>query len=263
MDSLRDGVEWPFSNASRKRLQEFAEIVEKWRQLPQDENIFVLFDTIISDINYWGHLAKISEDDNQLQERTENLDQMRGYLKSMPKRSLNQFLAETTLASDVDNEDPDPNKVVLQTLHTAKGLEYPAVFIVGLNEGLLPHYWSMQEQSSNNEEQGDIDIYVDRGGIDEERRLFYVGITRCMSHLFLCYSRYGNLIRGARYQDASRFLQELPLELLETENGEPLNSLRAGTRALPSTAARLPAAKGLPEWARRELIDAVAWGQNT
>ncbi len=227
------------SAAGKKNLLAFAKQLDGWRELAKSASVALLLRKIVDDIGFWDYLAKISDTEAQRQEREENIEELEQYLIANPELSLADFLTETTLVSDADALDDERDVATLQTLHTAKGLEYSVVFIVGLEEGTLPHQLSLME----------------KGGEQEERRLLYVGITRSMSQLYLSFSDYRSLIRGARYQDASRFLRELPLDLLENEKGQALNSLRAGTRSLPSAdAPRLTTAKGLPEWARRELM---------
>ena len=208
-----------FTPAGKKSLLSFAHLVDKWRELTQTASVAQLFRQIVDDIDYWDYLAKISETEAQRQERQENIEELERYLFDSPELSLSEFLTETTLVSDADAIDDRKDIATLQTLHTAKGLEYPVVFIVGLEEGILPHQLSLME----------------RGGEQEERRLFYVGITRSMHQLFLSFSRFRGLIRGFRLQVHSRFLEELPQELLVNDRGEPLSSPSSGTKALPGS----------------------------
>lgn len=209
------------SSAGKKSLLAFAHQLEKWRELTKTASVAQLLRQIVDDIGYWDYLAKISDTEAQRQEREENIEELERYLYTNPEMSLSDFLTETTLVSDADDLDHGRDIATLQTLHTAKGLEYPVVFIIGLEEGILPHQFSLME----------------KGGEQEERRLFYVGITRSMDQLFLSFSRSRTLIRGFRFQDASRFLQELPPKLLVNEHGESLKSLISGKRALPESSA--------------------------
>src|SRR5690606_19040276 len=114
-------------------------------------------------------------------------------------QSLGDFLAEQALVADVDSLVEDEDKVTLLTLHSAKGLEYPVVFITGLEEGLLPHSRS----------------FDDPDGMAEERRLLYVGLTRAKDQVYLTYAfrrmLYGDSIPGV----PSRFLADIPEELTE------------------------------------------------
>ncbi|MCL5734145.1 MAG: UvrD-helicase domain-containing protein [Actinobacteria bacterium] len=134
--------------------------------------------------------------------RLENLEEFMGVASEFdrmnPRGSLTDFLQEISLYADIDDMDPYESLVTLMTLHNAKGLEFPVVFITGLEEGLFPHSRS-----------------VDEARLEEERRLCYVGITRAKERLFLSHARSRTLHGGAGYRLPSRFLTELPARLLE------------------------------------------------
>ncbi len=110
------------------------------------------------------------------------------------------FLQELALKSDGDSRRDDEGLVTLMTLHNAKGLEYPIVFVVGCEEGVFPHQRALDE-----------------GGIEEERRLFYVAVTRAMRELYLTYARRRSVFGTASYSISSRFLDEIPAGLTERE----------------------------------------------
>jgi DNA helicase-2/ATP-dependent DNA helicase PcrA len=136
--------------------------------------------------------------------RAENLDEFlsvtRSFDRRMPGRSLADFLAEVSLLSDVDKgSDKEENKVQMMTLHASKGLEYDIVFIVGFEEGIFPHHRSL----------------FDADGIEEERNLCYVGITRAKQRLYLTYCTERTIYGQIQMNDPSRFLQEIPEDLLE------------------------------------------------
>jgi DNA helicase II / ATP-dependent DNA helicase PcrA len=134
--------------------------------------------------------------------RIENLAELHGYAEEFdpldPADGLNEFLAEVTLTSDVDSYDEKEEGVTLITLHMVKGLEFPVVFLVGLEEGLLPHQRSLEE---------------DRG-IDEERRLMYVGITRARDRLYLSCAFRRHIFGQAAAGMPSRFLGDIPQALI-------------------------------------------------
>lgn len=115
------------------------------------------------------------------------------------ENSLSEFLEGITLSSDIDNVEEGEESVTLMTLHSAKGLEFPVVFLVGMEEGIFPGYKSISEPKE----------------LEEERRLCYVGITRAKENLFLTCSKQRTVFGSTSYNPTSRFLQEIPQELLE------------------------------------------------
>ena len=130
--------------------------------------------------------------------------------------TLERFLQEIALVADADTRADDEGLVTLMTLHNAKGLEYPTVFITGLEDGVFPHSRA-----------------IDEGGLEEERRLFYVGVTRAMRNLYLTYARRRAVFGAQSYGLPSRFLTEIPGELLE-EGGDA--GFRPGAVVTPSLA---------------------------
>jgi DNA helicase-2/ATP-dependent DNA helicase PcrA len=134
--------------------------------------------------------------------RLENLDEFVGVAEEFdrmnPEGRLTDFLQEISLYADVDSLENEQAAVTLMTLHNAKGLEFPVVFITGMEEGLFPHSRSLDEQR-----------------LEEERRLCYVGMTRARDRLFLSHARSRTLHGGAGYKLPSRFLSEIPGELTE------------------------------------------------
>jgi DNA helicase-2/ATP-dependent DNA helicase PcrA len=127
------------------------------------------------------------------------------FVAPAPARGLRGFLQEIALVSDTDNLEEGRDKVTLMTLHSAKGLEYSAVFIAGVEEELLPHVRAIQEPGESSEE----------GGVEEERRLFYVGITRAKERLFLLGAHERLHFGQQSWRTPSRFLEEIPPELVE------------------------------------------------
>ena len=113
--------------------------------------------------------------------------------------TLAEFLEGITLSSDIDNTDDSEDSVTLMTLHSAKGLEFPVVFLVGMEEGIFPGYKSIGEEKE----------------LEEERRLCYVGITRAKRHLFLTCARQRTIFGSTSYNQVSRFVKEVPTELLD------------------------------------------------
>ena len=114
-------------------------------------------------------------------------------------KSLSEFLQNISLSSDTDELQDENDMITLMTLHSAKGLEYKAVFLVGLEEGIFPSYLSIGDENQ----------------IEEERRLFYVGITRAKENLFMSFAKRRTIFGSTSYNPPSRFLNEIPGELLE------------------------------------------------
>jgi DNA helicase-2/ATP-dependent DNA helicase PcrA len=139
----------------------------------------------------------------EAQGRIENLEQLVEVGREFDEASdgeasLERFLQEIALVADADSRSDDEGLVTLMTLHNAKGLEYPTVFITGLEDGVFPHSRA-----------------IDEGGLEEERRLFYVGVTRAMRKLYLSYARRRAVFGAQSYGMPSRFLSEIPGDLLD------------------------------------------------
>ncbi|MBD3329952.1 hypothetical protein GF354_00305 [Candidatus Peregrinibacteria bacterium] len=125
------------------------------------------------------------------------------YDKLDPGTSLSIFLEEVSLIADIDTVDNSDNAITFMTVHSAKGLEYPNVFIAGLEEGIFPHNRSLLDQSE----------------LEEERRLMYVAMTRAMERLYLFYARERMLYGESRSNSPSQFLDDLPEDIIEMDDG--------------------------------------------
>jgi DNA helicase-2/ATP-dependent DNA helicase PcrA len=159
----------------------------------------------------------------EAQGRLENLEQLVEVGREFDanaeaeRDTLDVFLQEIALVADADSRSDEDGLVTLMTLHNAKGLEYPTVFIAGCEEGVFPHSRALDE-----------------GGLEEERRLFYVGVTRAMRELYLTYAQRRAVFGAQTIGLRSRFLSEVPAELLDEV--EPSDRLRVGARTGPITA---------------------------
>jgi superfamily I DNA/RNA helicase len=142
--------------------------------------------------------------------------------------SLSHFLEQTALRSDADDRSDDQGLVTLMTLHNAKGLEYPIVMMIGLEEGMFPHSRALDE-----------------GDVEEERRLCYVGITRAQRDLYLTYARTRNVFGARSFGAPSRFISEIPAELTDRDEQRPRGL--AGIRARATSWTRSPDDEG-PSW---------------
>ncbi|HET6870285.1 MAG TPA: UvrD-helicase domain-containing protein [Solirubrobacteraceae bacterium] len=145
------------------------------------------------------------------------------------ERSLADFLQQVALISDADDRNDDQGLVTLMTLHNAKGLEYPIVFMIGCEEGVFPHSRALDE-----------------GGLEEERRLCYVGITRAQRDLYLTYARTRNVFGARNFGAPSRFISEIPTELTDRDQQQPRGL--AGIRARATSWARPAADPDGPSW---------------
>jgi len=183
-----------------------------------------------------GYLAELEEERTvEAQGRIENLQEMTGVAAEIvarePDTDLAGFLEQVSLVGEQDEYDEEESVVTLMTLHIAKGLEFPVVFMVGMEDGIFPHYRSM----------------TDAAALEEERRLAYVGITRAQRRLYLCHAWSRTLFGQTQYNPASRFLAELPEHLLELKEHESRSRPRRdGRPAARTKAERSYSVVGLP-----------------
>ncbi|AZO96263.1 DNA helicase PcrA [Halocella sp. SP3-1] len=188
------------TGAYQKRVKNFFSMMEEFREYAGENTVDRLTDKILKETSYKGQLEK--QGTVEAKTRLENIQElfsvMQEFLNNGEDNSLAGFLEEVSLISDVDTMEDTEQFIVLMTFHAAKGLEFPVVFMIGMEEGIFPHANSMFEVE----------------GIEEERRLCYVGITRAMEKLYL--SRARERMRFGEYQanPPSQFLQEIPDELL-------------------------------------------------
>ena len=199
---------------SAKGLLQFSELLNELRSGLESKPPSELVQLAMERSGYLSEL--IAEGTDEAEERRRNLQELVNaalqYQEENEEGSLEGFLASAALASDADSKDLDAERVVLMTLHASKGLEFPVVFLVGMEQGLFPSYRSLE----------------DPGALEEERRLCYVGITRAKERLFLSHASERRLWGGMREPAIpSVFLSELPDELIQ---GELPRSGRASLR---------------------------------
>ena len=193
------------NNGAKNRVREFAELIASFNANDPPSR------TAEDLIDRTGYLQTLrSEGSIEAQTREENLQELVAavteYEESETEPTLSGFLEKITLASDIDSMEDKSDVVTMMTLHSAKGLEFPIVFMVGIEEGLLPHQRSYDTEAE----------------LEEERRLCYVGLTRAQEHLYLTYARSRRLYRDIDYRIPSRFIEEIPPELVE--QGTPYES---------------------------------------
>ena len=216
LERIRELEAAALPTAARRRLRAFATLWAGWRERAASGELVKLLDRIYAETDYEQHLRKISDSEEEFDERQANVREILRMLERAEEldQSLAEFLVEQSLYSDVDDLEEGDDRVTLTTLHSAKGLEYRAVFIVNINEGVLPNHRSLNEP----------------GGLEEERRLLYVGLTRAERYLLLnfCFSE------GL----PSRFLYNLPWDIIQARPVvvnmlTRIERLEEGSRAAP------------------------------
>lgn len=200
----------PGVGRSASKLDSFAALIEYFKGRAEQESISDLLREILEKTGYIESLE--SEDKVEAEARIENIDELlnkaAAYEEDCQDRdeepTLSGFLEEVALVADIDSLDEDQDYVVLMTLHSAKGLEFPHVYLAGMEDGLFPSYMTIT--SEDNED------------LEEERRLCYVGITRAERELTLTCAR-RRMVRGeTQYNKLSRFVKEIPMHLIDTGN---------------------------------------------
>ena len=212
LERLINGEKTPLTGRTANKFTEFGHLLADWRALAETGNLLDLFDNITARLGYNLYLQEISKTPEEALDRSDNVRELRGLLQhaTEAEQTLGEFLAEQALVADVDSLQEDSNAITLLTLHAAKGLEYPVVFIAGLERGLLPHFRSLE-----NEE-----------GMAEERRLMYVGVTRAMDRLYLTYAFRRTMFGSSDNNDPSEFLRDIPSNLLDGSPTTLLNLQR-------------------------------------
>ena len=206
-EALRVAEEVPSIGRSLSKIDGFVTFIQS---LKSKADVLSVEDLLQEVIDATGYVAELeAEDTEESRARIENIDELisktAAYQEAMEEQdqpaTLSGFLEEVALVADIDTVDPDQDYVLLMTLHSAKGLEFPKVFMVGMEDGIFPSHMTIS--------------YGDDGELEEERRLCYVGITRAMKDLTLTCAQQ-RMIRGeTQYNKVSRFVREIPRELVD------------------------------------------------
>ncbi|MBD2124121.1 DNA helicase PcrA [Trichocoleus sp. FACHB-262] len=185
---------------SAKGVLNFASIIQTWREKLETIPATEIVQGVLEDSGYIQDLQNQGTDEalDRVQNVQELYNAVRQFEEDNEDKSLSGFLANASLASDLDDLKEDDARVSLMTLHSSKGLEFPVVFLVGLEQGLFPNFRSLEDPTA----------------LEEERRLCYVGITRAQERLFISHARERRLYGSREPASPSLFLAELPRELL-------------------------------------------------
>ncbi len=204
---------YPIISRAATKLTMFTKMIKELIELSNELTIDELFDEML---NKSGYMAALRAEGEEAADRVDNVNELRSGIKNYQNEaespSLSEYLEEVALISDIDSYDPDEDYVVLMTLHSAKGLEFDNVFLVGMEEGVFP---------------GNQTIYGGDKEIEEERRLAYVGITRAKRNLYIT-NTYTRMLYGSTNRNMpSRFLKEIPADLCEINGGEAIDPWEA------------------------------------
>ena len=215
-EALGCAAEYPELKSRGKKLGEFYELICSFKQKAEELSVHELIEYVVNATGYRDELEQDGSDDAMM--RIENIEEFASkaaeFEKENENATLSAFLEDVALVADIDSYSEDDDAVVLMTLHSAKGLEFPYVFMIGMEEGLFPSGRAINTG--------------DPKELEEERRLCYVGITRAKKELFLTYARQRMQHGQFVYNAPSRFLGELPPELLDN----PFKKVQ--TREIPS-----------------------------
>ncbi len=204
-DALREKDQIVSLGKAATKLDPFVAMIQTFRSKAQYYGIQDMIEDILEVIDYKGYLNSLNEEEEKTEDRLRNIDEFISkaavYEQTHDEISLTDFLSEIALVSDVDSMEDADERVRLMTIHSAKGLEFAHVYLVGMEDGLFPSYMTI--------------VSDDPTDMEEERRLAYVGITRAMEDLTLTYAK-ARMMRGeTQYNPVSRFVREIPPELMD------------------------------------------------
>ena len=239
-DAARDAGEVPgLSTRAIKSVNAFVALIDNLREFAATADVDALIEEVWARTGYMMDLE--SQKTLEAEVRIENLKELHGVVADFRSEygtaSLEDFLERVSLVSDTDELDTSGGYVSLMTLHNAKGLEFPAVFMVGMEEGVFPHVRSME----------------DLADLEEERRLCYVGMTRARELLYLCHAGVRSLWGGLSANPASRFLREIPDEYIEAVSFEEADIPCGGELPAVSVGDKVTHAK----WGGGTVLDVV------
>ena len=192
---------------AKKKINGFADLIREFRRKLQEGSLEELFKYITDETGYIANLK--AEETEEAEGRIENINELLNkvvtYEQEAEEASLSELLEEIALVADIDNLEDSDNRVVLMTLHSAKGLEFPYVFICGMEDGIFPSYMTVMSEDDDD--------------MEEERRLCYVGITRAKKKLYLSAAKRRMMQGRTQFNKVSRFIDEIPEQLLQLDTG--------------------------------------------
>lgn len=192
---------------AKKKINGFADLIREFRRKMQEGSPEELFKYITDETGYIANLK--AEETEEAEGRIENINELLNkvvtYEQEAEEASLSELLEEIALVADIDNLEDSDNRVVLMTLHSAKGLEFPYVFICGMEDGIFPSYMTVMSEDDDD--------------MEEERRLCYVGITRAKKKLYLSAAKRRMMQGRTQFNKVSRFIDEIPEQLLQLDTG--------------------------------------------
>ena len=198
-EALRQAPECPdLTPKARQAFSELGDILDSVREVSRDASVTGLIDSLLRRIDYLHYL---DDGTPQGEARQENVRELLSVAQEYQSLGLDGFLEEVALVSDLDSADFSNDAVTLMTLHAAKGLEFPVVFMIGLEESILPHSQALYDQHQ----------------MEEERRLCYVGMTRARQELYMTYASSRLLYGGVQHNPPSRFLSEIDNDVQITD----------------------------------------------
>ncbi len=214
-DVIKTADQFPKLSRSAKKMIDFAQMIEEFIA---DSETLELSELLKKVVNVSGYITSLSLEPETKQDRLANLDELANNLLRFSKENedatLNDFLQEVALMTDIDNYNAESESVVMMTIHSAKGLEFPTVFLVGMEESIFPS--DMSSMSGEAE-------------IEEERRLAYVAVTRAKKQLYVTRARTRMLFGQTKFNQPSRFLMEIPDDLIEKSGGEVVRSFNSSS----------------------------------
>lgn len=189
--------------AAQQKLQKFSALIFEFLNAAAESDIFTLLEKVVRGTDYARYIQEAKEPDERKHDREANIGELFNVAKEFqqenPEGTLDDFLEKTALVSDTDAYDESDGKVTLMTIHSAKGLEFPLVFLAGMDEGIFPGVRSLMDETK----------------LEEERRLCYVGITRAKEKLYVTNTDMRTMYGQLKPYTASRFLKEIPPDLMD------------------------------------------------